>query len=98
MATNKKYSEYKAFQYLEMGIDYKEFKLRKGIIDEWAYKVLLCKTEEERFEEIIGRNIVIDLHAHPVTACTHVLEHTFDLGCSANNSEYRSLGGLTEVI
>ena len=35
MGRNKKYDGYKAFQYLKPGIDYKEFKLRKEIINEW---------------------------------------------------------------
>jgi len=64
MGRNKKYSGYKAYQYLEPGIDYREFKLRKAIIDEWWEPVPLSKAEEERFEEIMEGNIVIDLHAH----------------------------------
>jgi membrane dipeptidase len=66
MGRNKKYSGYKAFQYLQPGVDYKHFKQRKEIIDEWTEMVPLSKTEEERFEEIVEKNIVIDLHAHPV--------------------------------
>jgi membrane dipeptidase len=64
MGRNKNYSGYKPFQYLEPGRDYKVFKLRKAIIDEWWEPVPLSKTEEERFEEIIENNIVIDLHTH----------------------------------
>jgi len=65
MGGKKNYSGYEAYQYLEKGIDYKEFKLRKGIKDDWAYTVPLTKTEEERFEEFMENNIVIDLHEHP---------------------------------
>jgi membrane dipeptidase len=64
MGRNKKYDGYKAFQYLEPGIDYKEFKLRKEIINEWWEPVSLSKTENERFEQLIEKSIVIDLHAH----------------------------------
>lgn len=64
MGRNKKYDGYKAFQYLEPGIDYREFKLRKAIIDEWWEPVPLSKTEEERFEELMTKSVVIDLHAH----------------------------------
>ena len=53
MGRNKKYDGYKAFQYLEPGIDYREFNLRKAIIDEWWEPVPLSKTDEERFEEIM---------------------------------------------
>jgi membrane dipeptidase len=64
MGRNKKYDGYKAFQYLEPGIDYREFNLRKAIIDEWWEPVPLSKNEEERFEEIMTKSVVIDLHAH----------------------------------
>jgi membrane dipeptidase len=65
MGRNKQYDGYKAYQYLEPGRDYREFKLRKAVIDEWWEPVPLSKTEEERFEEIMTKSIVIDLHAHP---------------------------------
>ncbi len=64
MGRNKKYDGYKAFQYLEPGRDYKEFKLRKPIIDEWWEPVPLSKSEEERFEEVMAKSVVMDLHAH----------------------------------
>lgn len=65
MGRNKKYDGYQAYEYLKPGRDYREFKLRNAIIPEWWEPVPLSKTEEERFEEIIEKNIVIDLHAHP---------------------------------
>ena len=76
MGSNKKYSEYKAYQYLEPGVDYKEFKLRNAIIKDWEYKVQLSKNEEERFEEIIEKNIVVDLHAHPVIGPEDMNQHS----------------------
>ncbi|MFX1514263.1 MAG: dipeptidase [Promethearchaeota archaeon] len=66
MKKNKTYSGYKAYQYLTPGIDYRTLKLRKAIKDEWSYLVPLSKSEEERVEEILEKNIVIDLHEHPV--------------------------------
>jgi membrane dipeptidase len=65
MGRNKQYTGYKAYQYLEPGRDYKEFKLRNAVMDEWWEPVPLSKTEEERFEELMTNSIVIDLHAHP---------------------------------
>lgn len=65
MGRNKKYSGYKAFQYLSPSIDYKSFKLREAIKREWAYIVPLSKSEAERVEEILEKDIVIDLHEHP---------------------------------
>jgi membrane dipeptidase len=66
MGRNKDYSGYEAYQYLEPGTDYKVFRLRKAVIDEWSYKVPLSKAEEQRFEEVMEKNIVISLHEHPV--------------------------------
>ncbi len=66
MGKGKKYTGYKAYDYLTPGIDYKEFKLREATLKKWEYKVPLSKTEEERVEEIFEKNIVIDLHEHPV--------------------------------
>jgi membrane dipeptidase len=65
MGRNKKYSGYKAYQYLTPGLDYKVFTLRKAEREEWKYIIPLSKNEEERFEEIIEKNIVMDLHEHP---------------------------------
>jgi len=65
MGRNKQYDGYKAYQYLEPGRDYREFKLRKAVIDEWWEPVALSEPEEERFEEIMTKSIVMDLHAHP---------------------------------
>ncbi|MFW9960490.1 MAG: dipeptidase [Candidatus Thorarchaeota archaeon] len=65
MGRKKKYHGYNAYQYLTSGVDYKFFKLREAIKKDWAYTVRLSKTEEERVEEILEKNIVIDLHEHP---------------------------------
>ena len=65
MGRNKKYDGYKAYQYLEPGRDYREFKLREAVIDEWWEPVPLSKAEEERFEDVMGKSVVMDLHAHP---------------------------------
>lgn len=66
MGRNKKYDGYKAFQYLKPGFDYKEYKLVPEFNRVPPYFVPLSKTEEERFDSIIEKNIVIDLHEHPV--------------------------------
>ncbi|MFX1254297.1 MAG: dipeptidase [Promethearchaeota archaeon] len=75
MGSNKRYSGYKAYQYLTPGIDYKAFKLRKAINDEWAYTVPLSKSEEERADEILEKNIVVDLHEHPTIMAQDAREH-----------------------
>ena len=66
MGRKKVYDGYKAFDYLEAGFDYKEFKLCKGSKRVAPYFVPLSKDEEDRFEEVIERSTVISLHEHPV--------------------------------
>jgi len=65
MGSKKRYSGYRAYQYLEPGLDYRPFQLRSWFKDEWAYTVPLSKVEEERVEEFMEGNIVVDLHEHP---------------------------------
>jgi len=66
MGRNKRYNGYKSYQYLTPGFDYKEFKLCKEIDRVPPHKVELSKSEEERLEDIIENNILIDVHEHPV--------------------------------
>jgi len=65
MGGKKKYGDYKAFDYLEAGFDYKVFDLVKHPRIE-PYYVPLDKTEEERFHGLVERSTLIDLHEHPV--------------------------------
>ncbi len=65
MGGKKKYDDYKAFDYLEAGFDYKGFDLVKHPRIE-PYYVPLDKTEEERFQGLVERSTLIDLHEHPV--------------------------------
>ena len=66
MGRNKRYSGYKAYQYLEPKTDYVEVKLRDEIRKDWSYLFPLSKTEEERFESIVEKSVFVDLHEHPV--------------------------------
>ncbi len=66
MGNEKKYDGYKAYDYLEPGLDYKEFKLTRATDRITPYVVPLSKNEEDRFEEFIEKNIIVDLHEHPV--------------------------------
>ena len=65
MGGKKKYNGYRAFDYLEAGFDYKVFDLVKHPRIE-PYYVPLGKTEEERFQGLVERSTLIDLHEHPV--------------------------------
>ena len=63
MGKNKQYSGYISYDYLEPGTDYKVFEYRDPLENLWLYP--LSQIEEERVQDIIEKNIMIDLHAHP---------------------------------
>ena len=68
MGKNKKYDGYKPFEYLEEGVDYKEFELPCKNDMFWAdpYDVPLSKAERERVNKLAENSIFISLHDHPV--------------------------------
>jgi len=66
MGVGKKYSGYKAFQYLEPGKDYRAFKLSKATDRVEPYWVELSKEQEQQVRDIAAKYPVISLHEHPV--------------------------------
>ncbi|GAB3790336.1 dipeptidase [Virgibacillus kimchii] len=60
----KNYNGYKSYQYLEAGVDYKEFKLAKEIDRVLEYKVPVTEQEEKRVQKLFEENITISLHDH----------------------------------
>ena len=66
MGRNKKYDGYKAYQYLKPGFDYKEFKRSKTFDRVPPHIIPLSKSEEDRFEQIVEKNILVSMHDHPV--------------------------------
>lgn len=77
MGIDKKYSGYKAFQFLEAGKDYRAFKLAKGIDRVEPYRVPLSDAEEARVKDVAAKYPVISLHEHPVL-WTENMEEIFD--------------------
>jgi membrane dipeptidase len=65
MGGKKKYDGYKAFDYLEPGFDYKEFKLVEHPRITPFY-VPLSKSEEDRYQGLVEGSTLVDLHEHPV--------------------------------
>lgn len=63
MGSNKRFSGYKPYSYLEAGIDYKVFEFRDPLAWSWLYP--LSESEEEKVQEIFEKQILIDLHVHP---------------------------------
>lgn len=65
MGGKKVYDGYKAFSYLEPGFDYKVFRLTAHPRVE-PYIVPLSRGEEERFQGLMEKTVLVDLHEHPV--------------------------------
>lgn len=100
MGRHKIYSGYKAFQYLETGIDYRVFKRVKEIGRVEPYVVPLSKAEEERAEELIEKNICISLHDHPTVHVEDLSDgflHTKD-GRGFTAYEGLSVSGLDAIF
>ncbi len=98
MGGKKKYTGYRAYEYLEPRIDYKSFRLREAIKKDWAYTVPLSKTEKEKFEEILEKNIVIDLHEHPVLKPKDISQNNDREGRDFMAYEALSFSGLDCVF
>ncbi|HHY25315.1 MAG TPA: diguanylate cyclase [Desulfitobacterium dehalogenans] len=66
MVLKKAYDGYKAYSYLEEGVDYRSFKFPHAT--EWVepYLVPLTPEQEKRVVEVVDKSIVISLHDHPV--------------------------------
>ncbi|MCS7364774.1 MAG: dipeptidase [archaeon GB-1867-035] len=60
----KDYDGYVSYQYLEAGVDYKEYKLTRQVNRVKPYEIPLSKTEEERVQEILEKYVIISLHDH----------------------------------
>lgn len=67
MGLHKKYSGYKAYHYLEKGVDYQGYPMAPEIGRVPAYTVAVSSAEEERVQKLLESSIVISLHDHPST-------------------------------
>lgn len=64
MGGHKKYSGYKSFQYLTPHLDYASYPLEKEIDRFPPYDFGLSKTQEERVQGIIEKNMIVSMHEH----------------------------------
>lgn len=71
---NKRYNGYKSFQYLEPGVDYKEFKLAKELGRVPSKQVEVSSEEEARVKRLFEENLVISLHDHCFVALENLGE------------------------
>jgi membrane dipeptidase len=65
MGTNKKYSGYESFTYLERGKDFKAFEMIEGVSPFEPYQIPLSAQQESRVTELATNTIMISLHEHP---------------------------------
>lgn len=66
MGGNKKNPGYTAYSYLEPEKDYEIIEYRDPTPKEWAHTYPLSKDEDDHFKAFMEKNIVVDLHEHPV--------------------------------
>jgi membrane dipeptidase len=64
MVKVKKYDGYNSFDFLESGVDFQPYAIEKQVNRVPEYDFGLDKTQMERFEEIIEKNLTGSLHEH----------------------------------
>jgi membrane dipeptidase len=60
----KRYSGYRSFQYLEPGVDYREFKLAREVNRVNSSNVQVTPEQETRVQQLLDTCLVISLHDH----------------------------------
>jgi membrane dipeptidase len=65
MGTNKKYSGYTSFDYLDAGKDFESFELVEGASTFEPYLLPLSAEQESRVEDLAAKTVMISLHEHP---------------------------------
>jgi len=63
-APRKTYTGYRSFQYLEAGVDYREFKLAREVERVPSKSVEVSEEQEARAQKLLEQNLVISLHDH----------------------------------
>src|ERR671932_679573 len=60
----KRYNGYRSFQYLEPGVDYREFKLAREVDRVPSHKVEVSADQEDRVQRLLDECLVVSLHDH----------------------------------
>jgi membrane dipeptidase len=63
-APRKTYTGYRSFQYLEAGVDYREFKLAREVERVPSKSVEVSDEQEAHVQNLLEQNLVISLHDH----------------------------------
>ncbi|SKC76100.1 dipeptidase [Maledivibacter halophilus] len=78
MGIKKQYKGYKAYEYLEGGVDYREFELADGDKVFPEYLIPLTKEQEERVGRLAGEKVFISIHEHPVLFPKNIKKDVFE--------------------
>ncbi len=78
MGLNKQYKGYKAYQYLEAGVDYRAFELCDGDKVFPEYLIELTEEQEKRVLQLAEDKIFISIHEHPVLFPKNLERDVFD--------------------
>jgi len=68
VGSDKKWSGYRSYQYLEENVDYRSFELCREIGRVASRRVEVSDAEERRAQNLLAKNIAISMHDHPVVA------------------------------
>ena len=89
----KAYKGYYSYDYLEQDIDYKYFKMAAEVERVKPYRLSLDSEEEERFNKIIAKDLIISLHEHPTIMPAELQElHEYE----KQGREVTAYAGLAE--
>src|SRR5437773_3206158 len=63
-AKRQHYNGYRSFQYLEAGVDYREFKLAREVDRVASSKVEVSSEQEAHVQRLLDQCLVVSLHDH----------------------------------
>lgn len=86
MGTNKQYKGYKAYEYLEAGVDYRSFELCDGDKIFPEYLISLKEEQEERLARLARDTICISIHEHPVLFPKNLMRDVFEFNREGRQS------------
>ena len=61
------YDGYRSFQYLEPGVDYREFKLAKEVGRVPAYTHPVTEEQERKVQQLLADHVIVSVHDHATT-------------------------------
>ena len=91
MGIKTAYRGYRSYQYLEPGVDYRQFRLAREIDRVESYLLPLTPAEEARYQRLIRDTVVISLHEH-ISVTPEDIDELMDY--EREGREYTGFAGL----